>query len=74
MVTYLVPVVATVVGIVVLNESLSWYQPSGALVVLAGVAVAQSGRRFSGRSREITAEPAHDDAPPVPAGGPGQRG
>jgi len=73
-VTYLIPVVATVVGIVVLNESLSWYQPSGALVVLAGVAVAQSGRRFSGRSREITAEPAHDDAPPVPAGGPGQLG
>ncbi|MDI1461792.1 DMT family transporter [Catellatospora sp. KI3] len=40
-VTYLVPVVATLLGIVVLDESLHWNQPVGALIVLLGVAIAQ---------------------------------
>ncbi|GAA1659393.1 DMT family transporter [Catellatospora bangladeshensis] len=40
-VTYLVPVVATLLGILVLDESLHWNQPVGALIVLLGVAVAQ---------------------------------
>jgi drug/metabolite transporter (DMT)-like permease len=40
-VTYLVPVVATGLGIVVLDESLTWNQPVGAVIVLLGVAVAQ---------------------------------
>ncbi|MFC0623892.1 DMT family transporter [Kribbella deserti] len=41
MVTYLMPIFAIVVGVLVLNERLTWYQPVGALVVLAGVAVSQ---------------------------------
>jgi drug/metabolite transporter (DMT)-like permease len=41
MVTYLIPIFAIVVGIVVLHERLLWYQPVGALVVLTGVAVSQ---------------------------------
>lgn len=47
MVTYVIPVFATVIGIVVLREQLQWYQPVGAAVVLAGVAVSQGllGRR-----------------------------
>jgi drug/metabolite transporter (DMT)-like permease len=47
MVTYLMPVFAIIVGVVVLDEHLTWYQPVGALVVLAGVAVSQGvlGRR-----------------------------
>jgi drug/metabolite transporter (DMT)-like permease len=44
-VTYLIPVVATVLGIVVLDEHLNWHQPVGALIVLAGVAVAQGPYR-----------------------------
>jgi drug/metabolite transporter (DMT)-like permease len=40
-VTYLMPIVATVVGVTVLGESLLWNQPVGALVVLLGVAVSQ---------------------------------
>ncbi len=40
-VTYLVPVVAVALGILVLGESLTWNQPVGALIVLAGVAIAQ---------------------------------
>jgi drug/metabolite transporter (DMT)-like permease len=41
MVTYLIPVFAIVVGVLVLDERLTWYQPVGALIVLAGVAVSQ---------------------------------
>jgi drug/metabolite transporter (DMT)-like permease len=44
-VTYLIPVVATILGIVVLDEHLTWHQPVGALIVLAGVAVAQGPYR-----------------------------
>ncbi|MGH3648145.1 MAG: DMT family transporter [Micromonosporaceae bacterium] len=40
-VTYLIPIVATVVGVVALGERISWYQPVGAAVVLLGVAVSQ---------------------------------
>jgi drug/metabolite transporter (DMT)-like permease len=49
-VTYLMPVVATVVGVLVLGEHMVWNQPVGALVVLAGVAVSQGllGRRPRG--------------------------
>ncbi|WP_233712010.1 DMT family transporter [Kribbella turkmenica] len=42
LVTYLMPIFATVAGVVVLGEDLTWYQPVGAVVVLCGVAVAQS--------------------------------
>jgi drug/metabolite transporter (DMT)-like permease len=41
MVTYLLPVVATIVGVLVLDERLTWYQPIGALVVLGAVAISQ---------------------------------
>jgi drug/metabolite transporter (DMT)-like permease len=40
-VTYLMPVVATVAGVLVLGEHLRWNEPVGALVVIAGVAVSQ---------------------------------
>lgn len=41
-VTYLTPLVAALVGISLLDEHVTWNQPVGALVVLAGVALAQS--------------------------------
>jgi drug/metabolite transporter (DMT)-like permease len=41
MVTYLMPIFAILVGVLVLHEHLTWYQPVGALVVLTGVAVSQ---------------------------------
>ena len=40
-VTYLMPLVAVALGIIVLGESLTWNQPIGAAIVLLGVAVAQ---------------------------------
>jgi drug/metabolite transporter (DMT)-like permease len=41
MVTYLPPVIGAVAGVVVLGEELTWNQPVGGAVVLAGVALAQ---------------------------------
>jgi drug/metabolite transporter (DMT)-like permease len=38
-VTFLIPVVAVAAGLLVLGERLAWYQPLGALIVLAGVAI-----------------------------------
>jgi drug/metabolite transporter (DMT)-like permease len=53
-VTYLVPVVAVVLGIVVLGESMTWNLPVGAAIVLLGVAIAQG--LFS-RRRVVTVQP-----------------
>lgn len=52
-VTYLLPIFATVVGTVFLGEQLTWNQPAGAAVVLAGVAISQ-GRLPLSRQREAT--------------------
>ena len=41
LVTYLIPLFAVLVGVAVLNESLAWYQPVGALVVFGGIALMQ---------------------------------
>lgn len=64
-VTYLVPIVAVVLGILVLDESLTWNLPVGALIVLAGVAIAQGlftrkpkPTPFPEAETEMLAEPA----------------
>jgi len=53
-VTYLTPVVGVVLGIVVLGEGLSWNEPLGALIVIAGIAVSQ-GRLKALRHRRASA-------------------
>jgi drug/metabolite transporter (DMT)-like permease len=54
-VTYVIPVFATLLGVLVLSEQLHWYEPVGAVVILVGVAISQGrprGRtRPRGRSR-----------------------
>jgi drug/metabolite transporter (DMT)-like permease len=40
-VTYLTPVVAVIVGIIFLEEGITWNEPIGAIVVLLGAAIAQ---------------------------------
>lgn len=40
-VTYMTPLVAIIVGIIFLNESITWNEPVGALIVLLGAAIAQ---------------------------------
>ena len=40
-VTYLTPLVAIIVGVIFLNEKITWNEPVGALIVLLGAAIAQ---------------------------------
>ena len=58
-VTYVIPLVATLMGVLVLGEQLSWYQPVGGLIVLAGVAVSQGllSRRRAPQMSGATASP-----------------
>lgn len=51
MVTYFIPVVATVAGVAVLDEQLNWNTPVGAAVVLAGAALSQSRGRARRRAQ-----------------------
>lgn len=46
-VTYAQPVVATALGVLILSEPLHWNEPVGALMVLAGVALAQRKPSYS---------------------------
>ena len=48
-VTYLTPVVAVIVGILFLEEKVTWNEPVGALVVLLGAAIAQERLRLTRR-------------------------
>jgi len=50
-VTYLMPLVAVALGIIVLGESLTWNQPVGAVIVLLGVAVTQGVLRGRAKRR-----------------------
>jgi drug/metabolite transporter (DMT)-like permease len=54
MVTYLVPIFAVVIGVLALDEHLTWYQPVGALIVLLGVAISQGALA---RRRPVPAAP-----------------
>lgn len=64
LVLYLTPIVSTAAGVVLLGERLAWSQPAGAVVILAGVALAQgrvpafltrSHRTLTGEATEIGA-------------------
>lgn len=56
-VTYLTPLVAALVGVSLLDEHLTWNQPAGALVVLAGVALAQGRLSHRLLRRPATSRP-----------------
>ncbi|MFK3981814.1 DMT family transporter [Micromonospora sp. NPDC050397] len=58
-VTYLIPIFAVLIGVLVLDEHLAWYQPVGAAIVLVGVAVSQ--RLFARNPRPVA-----DAAPAIP--------
>jgi drug/metabolite transporter (DMT)-like permease len=67
-VTYLLPVVATVIGVAGLGEHIAWHQPVGAVVILVGVAVSQGlitprrMRRPAPTLAEPLAEPLAEEA------------
>ena len=49
-VTYVTPVVAVIVGIIFLGESIDWNEPVGALIVLLGAAIGQQRIQIFNRS------------------------
>lgn len=53
MVTYFIPVIATGAGVALLGEPLSWSTPAGAVVVLAGAALAQVRRGVRGTGTRV---------------------
>ncbi|EEP72185.1 hypothetical protein MCAG_02512 [Micromonospora sp. ATCC 39149] len=61
-VTYLIPIFAVLLGALALGERLTWHQPVGALIVLAGVAVTQG---LLGRRRRPGAVGVAPPAPPA---------
>ncbi|KRA22411.1 hypothetical protein ASD65_18230 [Microbacterium sp. Root61] len=72
-VTYLTPIVGVALGMIVLGEPLSWNEPVGALVVFAGILLAQNRLRIRRRDRAAEAagpSPADSLRPPAerPAG------
>jgi len=55
-VTYVTPVVGVALGILILHETLSWNEPAGAVVVLAGILLTQQRVRiFTRRQAELAA-------------------
>lgn len=62
-VTYLSPVVATVVSIIFLQEPIAWYQPVGGLIVLLGAAIAQERVRMPLPKRQWSAVPNSRESP-----------
>ncbi len=63
-VTYLLPVVATVLGVTLLGEHLTWHQPVGVVIVLAAVALSQSGSwRLRRSSPAPSGQPSTVEAP-----------
>ena len=63
-VTYLAPVVGVVLGVLVLGESVHWYEPVGGIVVIAGIVISQGGGR-----RRQPVPPRRDGAVPAPGVG-----
>lgn len=62
-ITYATPVISTLLGVVLLGEAVTWNQPAGALLVLAGVALVQgflapfNERRAPAPPQATTADP-----------------
>jgi drug/metabolite transporter (DMT)-like permease len=61
-VTYLLPIVAVIAGVVLLNEPLTWNEPVGAAIIIAGAVIAQG--RPSWLGRRATAASPDPERPP----------
>jgi drug/metabolite transporter (DMT)-like permease len=61
-VTYLAPVVGVVLGVLVLGETVHWYEPVGGLVVIVGIIASQRGLRLR---RPVTVPAPPLAAPPT---------
>lgn len=52
-VTYITPMIAVILGVLLLNEKLHWYEPVGGLIVILGAAISQGSilNLFRGKAR-----------------------
>jgi drug/metabolite transporter (DMT)-like permease len=57
-VTYSIPIVSTLAGAIVLRESIHWYEPVGAIIILIGIAIVQG---LLPRQRSTLVVPATSD-------------
>ncbi|WP_422934298.1 DMT family transporter [Sinomonas sp. P47F7] len=64
-VTYVAPLVGVALGAVLLGESLTWNQPLGCLVVIAGIIAVHRGRKAGARPA-VAPSPAGTAASPAP--------
>jgi drug/metabolite transporter (DMT)-like permease len=44
-VTYLTPVIGVILGVLILGETLHWYEPVGGVIVIAGILASQRNRQ-----------------------------
>ena len=52
-VTYVIPVVAVILGVVILHETFSWNEPVGAVLVLVGILFTQQRIRMRAKAAPI---------------------
>jgi drug/metabolite transporter (DMT)-like permease len=64
-VTYVIPVVAVALGIMVLGETLSWNEPAGAVLILIGILFAQERIHWGRRRGTPSPRSGQDAAHPV---------
>jgi drug/metabolite transporter (DMT)-like permease len=50
-VTYVIPIFSTLLGVIVLGEALTWNEPVGGMVLLAGIAISQGRVALPGASK-----------------------
>lgn len=55
-VTYLIPIVAVVLGFLVLGETLSWNEPAGAVLVLVGILYTQQRLRLGRKASAVAGQ------------------
>jgi drug/metabolite transporter (DMT)-like permease len=57
-VTYIVPLFAVLFGVTLLSERLTWHEPAGGALIIAGVALANSRSRAPRPTHPLAADPA----------------
>jgi drug/metabolite transporter (DMT)-like permease len=55
-VTYITPIIAVILGVLILNEELHWYEPVGGLIIIFGAAISQGSILRLFRQKAIKAK------------------
>jgi drug/metabolite transporter (DMT)-like permease len=52
-VTYITPIIAVMLGVLLLNEELHWYEPVGGIIIILGAAISQGSVLELFKSRKL---------------------